>query len=136
SPASNDFETITVTVSEVNTPPTLATIADQSVNEGSTLTVTASATDSDVPANSVTYSLDPGAPAGMTINSSTGVISWTPGESAGPDTVPVTVRATDNGSPILSSTKTFNVTINEVNVAPVLTLGTTMTTETVIDDFE
>ena len=136
SPASNDFETITVTVSEVNTPPALATISDQTITEGNTLTVTASATDSDIPANSVTYSLDPGAPAGMTINSSSGVITWTPGESAGPDTVPVTVRATDNGSPILSSIKTFNVTVNEANVAPVLTLGTSMTTETMIDDFE
>ncbi len=136
SPASNDFETITVTVSEVNTAPVLATIADQTVSEGSTLSVTASATDSDLPANSVTYSLDPGAPAGMTINSSSGAISWTPGESAGPDVVPVTVRATDNGSPVLSSAKTFNVTINDVNVAPVLTLGTTMSTVTPIDDFE
>ena len=136
SPASNDFETITVTVSEVNTAPALAVIPDQSVNEGNTLTVTASATDSDVPANSVTYSLEPGAPAGMTINASSGVISWTPGESSGPDTVPVTVKATDNGSPILSSKQSFNVTVNEVNVAPVLTLGTTMTSADVITDFE
>jgi N-acetyl-anhydromuramyl-L-alanine amidase AmpD len=136
SPASNDFETITVTVTEVNTAPVIATIADQTVNEGSTVTVTATATDSDIPANTKSYSLDPGAPAGMTINSSTGVITWTPGESAGPDVVPVTVRATDNGSPILSSTKTFNITINEGNVAPVLTLGTSMSTITPIDDFE
>lgn len=136
SPASNDFETITVTVTEVNTAPVVATIADQSVTEGNTLTVTASATDLDVPANTTTYSLDPGAPAGMTINSGTGLITWTPGESSGPDTVPVTVRATDNGSPVLSSTKTFNVTVNEQNVAPVLTLGTSMTSVDVVSDFE
>ena len=136
SPASNDFETITVTVTEVNVAPVLATISDQSVNEGSTLNVTASATDADLPANTVTYSLDSGAPAGMTINSSSGAITWTPGESDGPATIPVTVRATDNGSPVLSSTKSFNVTVNEANVAPVLTLGTTMSTITPIDDFE
>ncbi|MDB6028939.1 MAG: hypothetical protein JWM68_5162 [Verrucomicrobiales bacterium] len=136
SPASNDFETVTVTVSEVNTAPVLATIAPQSVTEGSLLTVNASATDADLPANTLTYSLEPGAPAGMTINSGSGVISWTPGESDGPDDTQVTVRATDNGSPVLSSTKTFTVTINEGNAAPVLTLGTTMSTVTPIDDFE
>jgi hypothetical protein len=135
-PVSNDFETITVTVSEVNAAPALAAIAPQSVNEGSTLTVAASATDSDVPVNSVSYSLEPGAPAGMTINSSTGVISWTPGESSGPDVIPVTVRATDNGSPVLFTRQSFTVTVNEVNVAPVLTLGTTMTSGDVIADFE
>ncbi|MDB6024194.1 MAG: hypothetical protein JWM68_417, partial [Verrucomicrobiales bacterium] len=136
SPASNDFETITVSVTEVNVAPVLATISDQTVNEGSLVTVTASATDSDVPANTKTYSLDPGAPAGMTINSGSGVITWTPGSSDGPATVPVTVRATDNGSPVLSSTKTFNVTITDLNLAPVLTLGTSMSTTTPIDDFE
>ncbi len=136
SPVSNDSETITVTVSEVNNAPALAAISNQTVTEGSTLTVTAAATDSDIPANSVTYSLEPGAPAGMTINSSSGVISWTPGESSGPDVVPVTVKATDNGSPVLSTKQSFNVTVNEANVAPVLTLGTTMTSVDLVSDFE
>ena len=136
SPVSNDFETITVTVKEINVAPVLAAIANQTVNEGSLLSLTASATDADLPANTLTYSLDAGAPAGMTIGSSSGAISWTPTESDGPNTYPVTVRVTDNGSPVLYNTKSFTVTVNEVNVAPVLTLGTTMTTVTPVEDFE
>ncbi|EEF62143.1 putative Ig domain-containing protein [Pedosphaera parvula] len=136
SPALSDFETITVTVKEVNTAPTLAVISDQTINEGSTLSLTASGSDSDVPANTLTYSLDPGAPTGMTINSSSGAITWTPTEAQGPNVYPITVRVTDNGSPSLFATQNFNVTVNEVNTAPVLSLGTSGTMVTLIDDFE
>src|SRR5690606_11383403 len=52
-----DEEEITVTVNEVNVAPVLATISDKAVNEGSELTFTASATDADLPANTLTYSL-------------------------------------------------------------------------------
>ncbi|MFN7138617.1 MAG: putative Ig domain-containing protein, partial [Limisphaerales bacterium] len=135
SPSSNAQETITVTVNEVNSAPVLAAIANQTVNEGSNLSVTASATDSDIPANTITYSLL-NAPAGMTINSSSGVISWTPTETQGPDVVQVTVRATDNGVPALSASRTFNVTVNEVNVAPVLTIPTSSTKVNTIAAFD
>src|SRR4029453_2599101 len=40
-----------------NTPPGVPVIADQSVDEGSPLTLTPSETDSDIPANILTYSL-------------------------------------------------------------------------------
>ncbi len=136
SPSSNDFETITVTVKEVNAAPVLATISNQTINELSTLNITALATDADVPANSITYSLETGAPAGMSINSSSGAITWTTAESDGPATYPVTVRATDNGSPALFARTTFNVTVNELNTAPVLNVNTTVTTITNFADFE
>ncbi|MDB6029503.1 MAG: hypothetical protein JWM68_5726, partial [Verrucomicrobiales bacterium] len=122
SPISNDFETITVTVSEVNTAPVVAAISNQSVNEGSALNLTASATDADVPANTVTYSLT--GPPGMSFDSNSGAISYTPGETDGGQVYQVTVTATDNGTPVLKGTKTFNVTVNEVNTAPTLTVGT------------
>src|SRR4030095_13862468 len=70
SPPLSDTKSFTATVNEVNSAPTLGVIANQTVNEGSLLTVTASGSDTDVPANTLTYSLDPGAPAGMTINAS------------------------------------------------------------------
>ncbi|MDB6028121.1 MAG: hypothetical protein JWM68_4344, partial [Verrucomicrobiales bacterium] len=136
SPATNDFETISVTVAEVNAAPTLATISNQTINEGSTLSISAAATDTDVPANSITYSLDAGAPVGMSINAGSGAITWTTTEAHGPGVYTVTARATDNGSPSLSSTATFNVTVNEVNIAPVLTLNTTLTNTDGIADFE
>ena len=62
--------------------------------ENTLLTVTASATDADLPADTLTYSLVT-APTGATINPSTGVFTWTPGEADGPGTHNVTVRVSD-----------------------------------------
>src|SRR5262249_8809631 len=75
SPPLSDARTVTVTVNEVNVAPVLAPISDRTVNENDTLTFTASATDADIPANTLTYSLDPGYPAGATINASTGAFT-------------------------------------------------------------
>ena len=134
-PASNDFETITVTVKEVNVAPVLAAISDQTANELQAFTYTPSTTDSDLPAQTMTYSLV-SAPEGMTINSSSGQISWTPTEVDGPDTNQVTIQVKDNGSPALLAERTFNVIVNEVNTAPTLTLGTTVLTGIPITDLE
>jgi hypothetical protein len=120
SPALSDFETISITVNEVNAAPVLAAIGNKSVNEGGLLTFTATATDSDSPANTKTFSLDAGAPTGASINASTGVFTWTPTESQGGTSYNVTVRVTDNGSPALSDFETISITVNEVNAAPVL----------------
>src|SRR5436190_1303152 len=111
----------TITVNEVNSAPVLAAIGNKTVNELATLAFTATATDSDVPANTLTFSLDAGAPAGATIGASTGAFSWTPTEAQGPASTPITVRVTDNGSPALSAAETITVTVNEVNSAPVVT---------------
>ena len=79
-----DSETFTITVGDTNTAPVLAAIGNQSVNEGATLSFTATASDPDLPAQSLTYSLDAASLAlGMRINSSTGVFSWTPTETQG-----------------------------------------------------
>jgi len=110
-----------LTVREVNSAPVLAEIAAQTVDELKTLSLTARATDADDPVNTLTYSLGEGAPSGMTINPATGAISWTPTEAQGPGDFSVTVRVSDNGSPVLSDSRTFTVRVNEVNVAPSLT---------------
>ena len=47
-------------MAEVNVAPVLGTIGDQNVNEGSALGFTATATDADVPANTLTFSLADG----------------------------------------------------------------------------
>ena len=47
----------------------------------------------------VAWSLDAGAPAGAAINAATGAFSWTPTEAQGPGVFPITIRATDNGTP-------------------------------------
>ena len=98
----------------LNAPPVIDPIADQVVNEGSTLTVPVVASDPDA-GDTLTYSLD-AAPAGAAIDPVTGVFTWTPVE--GPATAVITVRVTDSASPPLSATRSFNVTVN--NVAPAL----------------
>jgi hypothetical protein len=113
--ATNSF---TVIVVPGNTPPTLSAQQNQNVAELSTLVVTNTATDTDVPANTLTYSLL-APPAGAVI-SAAGVITWTPTEAQGPGVYTITTRVVDNGTPALSATNSFSVTVNEVNTAPVL----------------
>jgi VCBS repeat-containing protein len=114
----NTDATISLKVNEVNSAPVLTAISDQVIDELKLFSVTARATDADIPANTLTYSLDAGAPDGMTINPQSGVLTWTPTEAQGPGNYRVTVRVTDNGTPALSDTKTFNIRVNEVNSAP------------------
>ncbi len=119
-PTLDDFQTINITVSEVNQAPVLAAIGDQSVDEGSLLAFTVSATDADLPANNLSFRLDSGAPAGATIDPTTGEFSWTPTEAQGPAVHSVTVRVTDDGTPNLEDFETINITVGEVNRAPEL----------------
>jgi hypothetical protein len=102
-------DSFTVIVREVNSAPTLQSITNQTVHFGNLLSVQASASDSDIPANVLTFSLDQ-PPQGMVINAATGLITWTPLLTQ-VGTFPVTVRVTDNGVPSLSATTTFNVTV-------------------------
>src|SRR5439155_695513 len=120
-PALSVTNTFTVTVNEVNLAPVLTVPADQTINEQTTLNVSASATDADLPANTLTFALV-SSPAGMTINPASGAISWTPTEAQGPSTNAVSVSLTDNGVPALTVITYTTVFRYEVNLAPVLTV--------------
>src|SRR5439155_14961 len=119
-PALDASRTLAIHVGEVNEAPVLAPIADQSVNENTLLQLTASATDSDLPANTLTFSLLPGAPVGAALDASTGLFSWTPREAQGPADYAVTVRVTDGGTPARDAFETFTIHVSEVNRAPEL----------------
>ena len=106
-----------ITATPGNHAPVLAAIGDKSVDEGSPLSFTASATDEDT-GDTWSFSLAAGAPAGASIDPTTGVFIWTPAEAQGPGSYPVTVRATDNHA--ASDTETITINVNEVNTAPVL----------------
>jgi hypothetical protein len=121
--ATNSF---TVTVNEINSAPIITVPSDQTLDELTTLSASASATDPDIPANVLTFSLH-SPPAGMSINPTSGAISWTPTEAQGPSTNTITVVVTDNGSPTLSATNTFKVVVNEVNSAPALPIQNNVT---------
>ena len=87
----------------INDPPVLNLIGDRTIDEGSLLTFTATATDPDA-GDMLTYSLDLGFPAGASIDPLTGVFTWT--TSDGPATANVTLRVTDPSAPAPSGEET------------------------------
>ena len=87
------------------------TIGDQTVNEFVELTFTATASDD----GALTFSLDGTVPSGAAITDD-GDFTWTPDESHDGDHT-ITVQVTDGS---LTDSETLTVTVNEVNVAPVL----------------
>ena len=100
-----------------NRPPVLGAIGPKSGTVGTPVTFTATATDPDA-GQTRTFSLGAGAPAGATINGSTGAFSWTPTAVGTPS---VTVRVTDNGSPALFDEEAITVTVTAAaNRPPVL----------------
>src|SRR5207253_85208 len=120
SPPLSDTKTFTVFVNEVNSAPTLSVVSNRTIVELTTLTFTNTAADTDAPANTLTFSLDPGAPAGASVNATNGVFTWTPTEAQGPSTNPITVRVTDNGAPPRTAAQTFAVQSRDHIVRPTL----------------
>jgi VCBS repeat-containing protein len=103
-----------------NTPPLLLpALTDQTIDELTLLTVNNAATDPDLPTQTLTYSLI-SPPSGATIGTNTGIITWTPSQNQSPSTNTLATKVTDSGSPALSATNRFIVTVREVNVAPSL----------------
>ncbi|HZL44261.1 MAG TPA: putative Ig domain-containing protein, partial [Verrucomicrobiae bacterium] len=98
-----------------NTPPTFQPIADQTVNVGQTVAFTSSATDSDTPAQTLTFSLLSG-PAGALLDTNIGAFSWRPPVTAADSTNPVSLQVADNGTPSMSATQSFNVIVNPLTL--------------------
>lgn len=93
-----------------NTPPTLSAIPNATIIAGQTLVVTNDATDTDLPAQTLTWSLvNP--PAGANINSTNGLLTWRPAIAQSPSTNLVTVAVTDSGTPTMSATQSFTVVV-------------------------
>ncbi len=108
----SDSQIFAITVSEVNQAPVLASVGPQTVIQGELLTVNVSATDGDLPANTLTFALGAGAPAGAAIDAATGVFTWTPTTAQAPGDYTITILVSDGGSPELSDSITFTVTVD------------------------
>lgn len=101
----------------VNRAPVLSGVpSSATAAEMSPYTFTATASDVDVPAQTLTFSLV-GAPAGATIGASSGVFAWTPSEAQGPGIYTFSVKVSDG---FLTTTSTSTVSVYEVNQAPVM----------------
>jgi hypothetical protein len=110
----------TTTVGLSNSPPTIAFKGDVTVNEGDTVLVTPVVADTDVPAQTLTFSLLPGAPAGVVVDSTSGQVRWVTAKGSGGTTNRIGVVVTDNGFPPLSATGFVRVIVQSVNTAPYL----------------
>jgi hypothetical protein len=114
--ATNSFN---VVVYRPNTPPVLTVIPRQTVYATTLLTFTASATDTDQPPQTLTFSLGTGALTGASITSG-GVFTWTPTAAQAPSTNTISVIVQDNGQPQMSATNSFKVVVYRPNTPPVL----------------
>jgi len=110
-----NFETIAITVNEVNTAPELPYIGWRVVNEWETLSFMATATDADLPPNTLAYSLDDGSVG--EIDDTTGRYTWTPTEADGFGAYTATVRVSDGS---LEDSEFFIIVVDEVYQPPVL----------------
>ena len=88
-----------IVLSAGNTPPVLAPIADRTLREGDLLVITNTASDSDFPPQTLTFSLGPGAPTNAMINPATGLFQWQPTHTQTDTTNRISVIVTDNGTP-------------------------------------
>ncbi len=98
-----------------NRPPVIASIPDQVVNENTLLTVTPSAGDPD--GDVLTFS-GSNLPTGAAVNASSGVLSWTPDYTQSGIYLNVTITATDPS--LASASRSFKITVNNVNRPPVM----------------
>ena len=122
-----DSITITINVTNVNEQPTFASgasISNISATEDTAITSVTlpEATDPDANAT-ITYTLTPGLPAGLTFTVSTRVLAGTP--TAEKTSTTYTYKASDGN---LSSTLTFTIQVSApANNAPIFTDGTSTT---------
>jgi hypothetical protein len=127
-----DVQTLSVTVTDTNGSPVITSngggsAGSLSVAENTTAVTTVTATDADLPAQPLTYTIAGGADAALfTIDASTGVLSFltpkdvdSPSDSNGDNVYVVTVEVSDaNGG---SDSQTLSVTVTGANHAPVIT---------------
>jgi hypothetical protein len=124
-PQLSSSQTFQLIVLETNTPPTLAAIPGVTISEGALLTFTNVAADIDLPPQKLTFSLDPGAPRGASVNPTNGVFTWQPSDTQGGTTNPITVRVTDDGPAFLSASQTFAVVVLDTRPDFFINIGST-----------
>ena len=100
-----------------NTPPVFTappTGTNIVINAGVNLSVACTAIDSDIAAQTLTYALLSGSPSGATVGPNSGIFTWRPPVASAGTSNYIAVVVTDNGSPNLSATNHFAVSVNPV----------------------
>ena len=124
---------LTVGVTDVNEAPQITSNGGGasgavSVEENATVVTTVTATDEDLPAQTLSFSISGGADQALfSIHGSTGVLSFIsapdfedPKDTGGDNVYDVVVRVADNGTGTLAVTQALAVTVTDVNDAPTI----------------
>ncbi len=120
SPALSDTALFDLTVTPAENPPVIELIPDQTMNEGDTLAVAVKATDPDGDDIILNVLNLPRFGTFTDNHNGTGVIRFAPGFEDAGVFQNIEVSATDNGTPPLTTTRTFKLTVRNVNRPPVL----------------
>ena len=133
-PVLTDVQDIAVTVTDVNEAPAITSngggaTASVSVPENQTAATTVAASDPDVPAQTLTFSITGGADQGLFgMVGTTGALTFnaapdfeSPGDTGANNVYDVQVTVTDDGTPTLTDVQDIAVTVTDVNDAPVIT---------------
>jgi peptidoglycan hydrolase-like protein with peptidoglycan-binding domain len=73
--------------------------------------VTNTAADPDIPANVLSFDLQPDAPLSATLDSHTGLFTWATTDADANTTNVITIKVTDDGLPKLSDARGFSITV-------------------------
>jgi len=110
-PALSAARSFVVVVRETNSAPQLLAIANRTIHAGTTLIIQALASDSDIPTNTLTFSLAAGAPFSSRIDPTNGVYTWATTDADANTTNAVTIHVTDDGTPPLGDVTSFFVNV-------------------------
>jgi hypothetical protein len=118
-PQASDSESITITVNNVNRPPELNPIGNQTVNEGELLQFVVTA-QPDPDGDTLSFSAS-NLPTGASFNPDTQTFSWTPeyNQAGSYTNIQFTVYENSTPSP-LSDSEVISITVSNVNRPPVL----------------
>ncbi len=111
-----------LTVNAVNDAPVLAPVSNRVVSAGQIVSFTNSASDVDLPAQVLTFSLL-NFPAGATLDAGNGIFFWRPAVAQAGTTNLIELRVADDGAPVLSATQSFSVIVSQLAAPSVNRLG-------------
>ncbi|GAF81144.1 unnamed protein product, partial [marine sediment metagenome] len=108
----DDTDSLLIFVTDVNEAPIITSLPDVGAAKGETTVTTVTATDEDLPSQSLTYEITGGANQGLfTIIKNTGELSFITAPTAA-DTFTVEVTVSDNASPPLTDTQELIISVS------------------------
>ena len=119
------FDNVYVSSIINDTPPAIAPIANRAVNVGQTVTLPATATDNNSTPQTLSFHLL-SAPVSATLtqlNNTNAVFAWRPAVTDANRTNSIMVVVSDSGTPSLSATQSFTITVNPLTLPAIKSSG-------------